>query len=209
MFNLKKIITVLTCKIFSLPDTYAEINHYEKAMMFWRLDKKEEAIAEFDKASKQHPDDPSCYLNKGVLLYLLGRYQEALSTCNILIKRNPNYSVAYLNRGNVLSSLNKFEEAITSYNKAIEIYSKQQAKEHVSSAYIGKGEALMQMGKLAEALEAFNIAIQNIFISHFNFMHTNKGRSKNPTKNSFQWWIVPFINYSVHTIIQKSGIWSK
>ncbi len=80
-----------------------------------------EALACFDKAIQQAPDNALAHSNRGLLLGEINRHEEALASCDRAIALMPTLAEAFVNRGHALRALNKYEEAFRSYEQALSL----------------------------------------------------------------------------------------
>ncbi len=112
-----------------------------------------EALARFEAALKQNPQDYQAENGRGVALGNLGRLEEALAAFDKAIKINPNFAAAWNGKGITLGKLKRHEEALAAFEKAIKI------DPSFAAAWNGKGIALGSLGRDEEALTAFEKAI--------------------------------------------------
>ncbi|OCR01287.1 hypothetical protein BCD67_12265 [Oscillatoriales cyanobacterium USR001] len=83
--------------------------------------KLEEALADYEQASKLAPDAPLPYLNRGTALEALGLWEEAIASYNRVLELDPQEAAAYNNRGNAEAGLGEWEKAIADYQKAADM----------------------------------------------------------------------------------------
>jgi tetratricopeptide (TPR) repeat protein len=91
----------------------------------------QEAIENFTKALKSHPDDAFLYNNRGLAAYYGAKkakeYKKAISDYSKALKLKPDYAVAYHNRGLAYfkrgggRNTGPFDKAISDFTKAIEL----------------------------------------------------------------------------------------
>lgn len=97
-------------------------NYWERASVYRKLSKKEEAKKDMKKFSDIRK---SYVLNKKVNKKIdSGNYQGAIELCNEMLLINPRDKIAYCNRGISKDELGKHHEAIIDFNKAIQLDSK-------------------------------------------------------------------------------------
>jgi len=85
------------------------------------LDKKDEAIQEFDKAIALNPNYAYLYVSRG-MAKINNDKSSALEDVNQAIRLAPHYSYAYEQRGLIKKEQGKKTEAIKDLQKAIELY---------------------------------------------------------------------------------------
>ena len=83
-----------------------------------RLNRLDEALADFNKTIELNPKDPDAWNNRGLVYNRLGRTQEALSDFNKALELDDLNGQAYNNRGLVYLKLGKHNEAIEDLKKA-------------------------------------------------------------------------------------------
>ncbi len=103
-------------------DDYLVKNPKDANMRFRRgvalsmLDRKNEALAVFQKLVEDHPDMPAPYNNLAVLYGAQGDYEKARGALEKAIRTNPAYATAYQNLGDVYAQL-----ASQAYAKALQL----------------------------------------------------------------------------------------
>ena len=80
-----------------------------------------EALAHYDRALAQTPDDPAMLFNRGNALYDLKRFADALASYDRALALRPDIAVLHNNRGNALFALRRLEDALQSYSHALAI----------------------------------------------------------------------------------------
>ena len=93
--------------------------YYNRGAANLRLNRLDEALADFSKTIELNPKDPDAWNNRGLVYNRLGRTQEALSDFNKALELDDLNGQAYNNRGLVyLKPLGKNNEAIEDLKKA-------------------------------------------------------------------------------------------
>ncbi|MGB0387876.1 MAG: tetratricopeptide repeat protein [Ardenticatenaceae bacterium] len=150
-------------------DYFAKLSRYDEARQEY-----EEAIAAFDQAQQQTPDNLTIYKDKGRALESLGllhanfahyqsasdNYQQAIASYDQAIQRQTDYVVAYNNKaitlyelGNLQTTLIEHQQALDSYQQAIAAYDQLfQIDPDYIKAYNNKGLALNALGALQATL---------------------------------------------------------
>jgi len=77
-----------------------------------------QAIATFDQALKQKPNDPTLLCLRGRAYTAKGQYDRALADLDQAIKLKPTYGQAYFSRAMVYVYQEKFDEAVEEVEKA-------------------------------------------------------------------------------------------
>lgn len=89
-----------------------------KADSYFDKGRYNQALALYDEAAKQAPDDPDLYQSRGEVLARMGRYKEAIKSYDKAIKLNPNEWWYHLWKGDALLLLKQPVRALASYKKA-------------------------------------------------------------------------------------------
>ena len=83
------------------------------------LNRNEEAIADFDKATALNPRYAEAFQNKGKSLIALKRGDEALAAFGRALAINSSLAEAWLGRGQALGGLGHYDEALSAYDRAL------------------------------------------------------------------------------------------
>lgn len=89
---------------------------FRRGVALSMLDRKNEALAVFQKLVEDHPDMPAPYNNMAVIHGAQGDYDKARQSLEKAIRTNPAYATAYQNLGDVYAQL-----ASQAYNKALQL----------------------------------------------------------------------------------------
>jgi len=95
------------------------VAHINRGQCLAKLNRFEEAIAAFTRATEINPNDGAAHDNLGSCLYKLNRFEEAIAAYIRASEINPNSHAAHNNLGMCLYKLNRFEEAIAALTRAI------------------------------------------------------------------------------------------
>jgi tetratricopeptide (TPR) repeat protein len=125
----------------------------DRGVAKWRLERLEDALADFNKAIEIYPQYASLYNNRGNVLFDLEKTDQALRDFNKAIELLPGYGVAYNNRGNVLHELGRNEEAVEDFKRAIAIMPGN------AVPYNGRGKAQGMLGRPYTALRYLSRAL--------------------------------------------------
>jgi Tfp pilus assembly protein PilF len=123
-------------------------------LLFLRLGKLDEAIAEYKKAINLDPNYAVPYVNLGSALQDQNKTDEAIAEYKKAINLDPNYSIAHFNLGVSLEKQNKFNEAIAEYKRAIDTDPRN------SGARINLGAMLQNQNKIDEAVAEYKKAVE-------------------------------------------------
>jgi tetratricopeptide (TPR) repeat protein len=127
--------------------------HNDRGVAKWRMARREEALADFDKAIELAPEHPMLYNNRGNVLLDLGRAEEAVAEFTRAISLAPGYGAAYNNRANANEELGRHEAAIRDYAKATELMPSNAAP------YNGRGRTQGALNRPYAALRYLNRAV--------------------------------------------------
>lgn len=125
----------------------------DRGVAKWRLERLDEALADFNKAIELYPQYASLYNNRGNVLFDLDKTEQALKDFNKAIELSPGYGVAYNNRGNVLLELGRRGEAVEDFKRAIAIMPGN------AVPYNGRGKAQGLLGRPYTALRYLSRAL--------------------------------------------------
>ncbi len=89
---------------------------FRRGVVLSLLDRKNDALAVFQKLVEDHPDMPAPYNNMAVLYGAQGDYEKARGSLERAIRTNPAYATAYQNLGDVYAQL-----ASQAYSKALQL----------------------------------------------------------------------------------------
>lgn len=119
------------------------------------MDKKEDALMSFTKATKADPKNAKAWNNKGFVLNDLNRKDLALKAYQKAIKANPKYARAIENMGRLLCEMEKSEEAIIAYLKALDSNSDNLQIRH------NLGRLLFTLKQTTDAKKQFEIVLES------------------------------------------------
>lgn len=117
------------------------------------LKKLDLAIADFDAALKQMPEEASTLAERGFAYVELGQYDKAKSDFARLKQLNPNDANAYAGLGDVAQKTSSFTEAVTYFAKLIEL------RADFALGYLYRAFCLEQLGKKEEAIADYRKAL--------------------------------------------------
>lgn len=93
---------------------------YLRAKCYYRLERFEDAIADYDRVLAQQPSADGFY-ERGLAKHMAGRSMESLEDFDRAVEMEPGYSFRYASRGFIKAALGMVEAAIEDYQKAIEL----------------------------------------------------------------------------------------
>jgi tetratricopeptide (TPR) repeat protein len=131
-----------------------------------RLERFEEAIAQYQQAVRIEPDFVAAYSNCGNALRDAGRPEEAVAHYQAALRIKPDYAEAHYNWGNALQDQARFKEAVTHYEEALRI------KPDYAEAHSNLGTALHALGRFDEAVAHFQQALRikpDYVEAHYNW----------------------------------------
>jgi tetratricopeptide (TPR) repeat protein len=116
------------------------------------IEKKEEAMSDFQKAIDFNPSYSEAFNFRGIVKLELGDTTGALADHNKAIELNPNYADAYYQRGFVKMQQKNYKEAIKDYNTALEFCTSN------GYMYLNRGYAYYLSGNYNRALHDIHVA---------------------------------------------------
>ena len=127
----------------------------------------QQAILDYDKATKINPNYAEAYYNRGAVYGILGNNRQAIEDYDKAIEINPNYAEAHYDRGVVYGILGNNGQAIEDFDKAIEI------NPEYAEAYNNRGIAYGKAGDQRRAIADYDRAIQ--ISPRFALAYRNRG----------------------------------
>ena len=124
-----------------------------RGMELMKLNRRDEALAQFEKALSLKADDIVALVSLGNILFDLGRFDAALASCDRLLLLRPNDAHALNMRGLILEAFKRPEEALASYDKAVA------AAPEVIEALYNRGNILADLSRFEEALASYDRAL--------------------------------------------------
>jgi tetratricopeptide (TPR) repeat protein len=118
-----------------------------------RLD---EALADYETARLEFPNDPVPYGGHADVLKLLGRLDEALSEYEVAATTFPYESIPICGKADVLRTMGRYADAVEVYQQAVKKFPFQPV------AYTGQADTIRDSGDVAEAIRLYEVAV-----SHF------------------------------------------
>jgi tetratricopeptide (TPR) repeat protein len=109
---------IAACSLILAKNPRVAEAYYNRGAANLRLNRLDEALADFNKTIELNPKDPDAWNNRGLVYNRLGRTQEALSDFNKALELDDLNGQAYNNRGLVYLKLGKNNEAIEDLKKA-------------------------------------------------------------------------------------------
>jgi tetratricopeptide (TPR) repeat protein len=104
----------------SLPPAKLASLYNDRGVAKWRLQRYDEAVADFNKAVETYPQYASLYNNRGNVLLEMERAEDAIKDFDKAIALAPGYGAAYNNRANANHQMKRYDAALNDYAKAIE-----------------------------------------------------------------------------------------
>lgn len=109
---------IAACGLILAKDPQAAEAYYNRGVASLRLNRLDDARADFSKAIEINPKDPDAWNNRGLVNNRLGKPGDALSDFSKAIELDSVYGKAYCNRGLVYLKLGRTAEAEEDLKKA-------------------------------------------------------------------------------------------
>ncbi len=116
--------------------------------------KLDEAIRQFQEATRLKADRANAHNNLGIVLGEKGQIEEAISQFQEAIRLEPGYAEAHNNLGTALGMKGQFDEAIRQYQAALRL------KPDYAGAHNNLGTALARKGQIDEAIGQLQEALR-------------------------------------------------
>jgi tetratricopeptide (TPR) repeat protein len=155
----------LSCNLSEFSDSIIYYDGMGPALM--RLCKYNQALSNFEKSLKEHPNDIEILTNKGVAHAKLGKLDTAIATYDLILKIKPNFIPALNNKANALAEKGEYEKAIEIYYKILDLdptykitqANLKKAQENLSLYYnIYQTESQKQDAKTDQNTDAVNVS---------------------------------------------------
>src|SRR5208282_4232702 len=114
-----------------------------------------EALAAYDRAVEDFPQNAVARNGRAETLRVLGRFEEALAAYDRTVEDFPQNVVARSGRAETLRALGRFEEALTAYDRTVEDFPQDVV------ARSGRAETLRALGRFEEALAAYDRTVED------------------------------------------------
>jgi len=90
-----------------------------RGVAWWRLDRFDEALEDYERALSIDPDDPETHVNKGNAHAFRNEYYAALASYGQAAVIEPTHPLVHRNMGNALWAIGELEPALKSYDRAV------------------------------------------------------------------------------------------
>ena len=161
------VITFERCKTWKNPETFwsdvivkfdnVPIAYNNRGHYYNKNGKKQEAMADFNKAISLNATYDMALFNRGSLFGEMNKFDEALQDLNLAIKINPKLPEAYKMRGQVYAVTGKGDAAMSDFKKALEL------QPDFAEIYFNMGIFYFNAGNKEEACKSFIKADQYHF----------------------------------------------
>lgn len=126
-----------------------------RARILWGQGRLLEALAAYDQARRDFPNEATIWNGRAEVLRQMWRYEESLEAYTEAAARSSSNRVALCGRAAVLKDLGRFNESLDAYQTAMDYFPQEVV------ARDGHADVLKEMGRLQDALEAYdrNVAL--------------------------------------------------
>jgi tetratricopeptide (TPR) repeat protein len=125
----------------------------QRGSMYRRLEKYDQALADFDQALRYDPKSAGAYTGRGNALRHLGRFDEAIAAHSEAIRLEPNNAMAYSNRGNAFDDKKDYVHAIADFDAAIKL------DPRYATAFYNRANAKLNAGDKPGAIADYREAV--------------------------------------------------
>jgi tetratricopeptide (TPR) repeat protein len=139
------------------------------AIVLARLERNEEALANYERALVLRPGHAEALNNRGVALQELGRLEDALSSYDQALTARPDYVEALFNRSNALKEIERYEEALAGYEQVLA------RQPDYANAHNNRGLIFHHMKRFEDAVASYDKALAAA-PNHFDALN-NRGNS--------------------------------
>lgn len=128
--------------------------HNDRGDMLLKLDRFEEALAEYDTAVALDPALAAAHNSRGVALRNLARWEDALESYERAIALQPRDALTWHNKAVVLWHLGRHEEQLVAAEQALHL------NPRLDKAHNSRGLALQELKRVDDALAAYGRALE-------------------------------------------------
>ena len=121
---------------------------------YYKLDRYDDAVAQFQKALALDPDFPNLYGLLGSALFQRGDLEGAIGAYQKQIERTPDIAEFYYNLGLAYQRKEVLDEAVQAYQKVTEL------NNHAVNAFRNLGYIFLKRGELSDAVNALKRAVE-------------------------------------------------
>jgi tetratricopeptide (TPR) repeat protein len=107
-------------RVYKLEEKFPVV-YFNRARIYERLNKREEAIADYTRAVELDKNYMLCYYNRGLLYQRMGKLDPALLDYNTMLAMDPKQIHAHNNRGLIFLQKGEVVQAIGDFSTAIQI----------------------------------------------------------------------------------------
>jgi tetratricopeptide (TPR) repeat protein len=132
----------------------AYMAHNNLGVALFQAGKVQEAIGQFEQATRLRPGDAEAYINLGNVLLREGEVQGAIGQYEHALRLNPNFAAAHTGLGLALERTGKVSEAVWQYEQALPL------KPDDAETHNYLGLALKKMGRVSEAAGQYEEALR-------------------------------------------------
>ncbi len=131
-----------------------EFNYYERGLVFKKMGKFDEALADFDKAIIINANSPHAYYERGLIYFETKNYLKAIQDFDKQVQLNSDHLDCLRKKAAALVKLNRFEEAMAVLDPLIFKY------KNNSNDYVLRSLCYLNMGVLKESYGDMQAAIR-------------------------------------------------
>ena len=155
-------VDLISRAIIAAPSAFM---HFNRAVALARLDRLDDAIADYAAAAAMQPDLVQAHKSRADLLRRLDQPEKAVVALGAAIALAPRDASLHEAVADALRSLGRPAEALAAYDRALALDPGR------SATHVGRGTLLSELMRLDEALAAFDAAVArdpDYVIAHFN-----------------------------------------
>jgi tetratricopeptide (TPR) repeat protein len=134
----------------------------------FRLGRRDQALADFDKAIKLDPNEADAWHNRGMVYAEQGQEDKALADFQEALRLDPNYSIGHCNLGIMLLNKGRVDDALVALDRAVKL----DPKDGLSVMNLGLG--YMVKGRWKEAVARLEEADR--LIPNHPYVQNNLGK---------------------------------
>jgi tetratricopeptide (TPR) repeat protein len=127
---------------------------YERAKVYRKMDRNEQALNSLDRALYLDPQNPLILLQKSDLLMEMGKLTDSLELIDNVISISPEISQAWHLKGDICSIQGITDGAYEAYSKALELNS------NYLYSWVGSGLVFNDLKQYTDALECYESALE-------------------------------------------------
>jgi tetratricopeptide (TPR) repeat protein len=156
----ERVLTAALAQLDANPDdNYVYRVRLDRGYLFSNQERYNEAVADFELATKLAPEQPTAFFYLGTALEHLGRYDEAQKAFQRATELDPTLLPGFKELGDILLILQQYEAAKAAYVHQLELARDKVDRPAEARAHLGLGQAYRQLEQWVDAKRELETAV--------------------------------------------------